>query len=286
MSDITLIDDSEQSSLVTNGLAKNGELYLKKSGSTNAGSVVVYDSGVWKTFANEYSAGFSNTYSLAFDGTNEKMQAGDSTTLASASAFTISAWARFHGTGQVLLASGTVNQDRVYIELFNSKVGVVVKNGSGGATRWTTSLSADTWYHIACTVDSGTSKLFVNGVYRATNTSISTLSATAGDDFSIGTDNGNGMTPFAFDGDVDEVALFSSALSDGGGLSIGDTAGGNIATLYNLGAPGNISSLSPTSWWRMGDIANGTGTTITDQGSEGNNGTLVNAPTFSTNVPS
>jgi len=54
MSDITLIDDSEQSSLVTNGLAKNGELYLKKTGSTDAGSIVVYDSGVWKTFADEF----------------------------------------------------------------------------------------------------------------------------------------------------------------------------------------------------------------------------------------
>ena len=63
MSDITLIDDSEQSSLVTNGLAKNGELYLKKAGSTDAGSIVVYDSGAWKTFANEYTppapAGFN-----------------------------------------------------------------------------------------------------------------------------------------------------------------------------------------------------------------------------------
>jgi|11_taG_2_1085331.scaffolds.fasta_scaffold22703_4 hypothetical protein len=55
MSTITLIDDSEQSSLVTNGLAKNGEMYLKKAGSTDVGSIVVYDSGVWMTFANEYT---------------------------------------------------------------------------------------------------------------------------------------------------------------------------------------------------------------------------------------
>ncbi len=78
MSDITLIDDSEQSSLVTNGLAKNGEMYLKKAGSTNAGSIVVYDSGVWKTFANEYTSGFSNAYSVDFDGTNDYMEIGSS----------------------------------------------------------------------------------------------------------------------------------------------------------------------------------------------------------------
>jgi hypothetical protein len=55
MSDITVINDSEQSSLVTNGLAKNGELYLKAAGSTDAGAIVVYDSGSWRTFANEAS---------------------------------------------------------------------------------------------------------------------------------------------------------------------------------------------------------------------------------------
>ena len=170
------------------------------------------------------------------------------------------------------------------MSLFNSNVAVVVKNGGGGAARWTTSLSANTWYHIVGTVDSGTSKLFVNGVYRAT-TSVATLSSTAGDDLSIGIDNGNGMSGFAFDGDVDEVAIFNTALSDGGGLSIGDTAGGDIATLYNSGTPGDLSSFNPTSWWRMGDN-NSSGTTITDQGSEGNDGTLVNGPTFSTDVPS
>ena len=57
MSDITVINDSEQSSLVTNGLAKNGELYLKAAGSTDAGAIVVYDSGSWRTFANEFAPG-------------------------------------------------------------------------------------------------------------------------------------------------------------------------------------------------------------------------------------
>ena len=90
MSDITLIDDSEQSSLVTNGLAKNGELYLKAAGSTDAGAIVVYDSGSWRTFANE-AASFSNTYSLDLDGTNAYMDIPDSTALETA-AFTWSAW--------------------------------------------------------------------------------------------------------------------------------------------------------------------------------------------------
>jgi hypothetical protein len=36
----------------------------------------------------------------------------------------------------------------------------------------------------------------------------------------------------------------------------------------------------------MGENDGATGTTITDQGSGGNDATLVNGPTFSTDVPS
>ena len=70
MSDITVINDSQQSDLVTNGLAKNGELYLKAAGSTNAGAIVVYDSGSWRTFANE-AVSYVNQYSLSLDGSND-----------------------------------------------------------------------------------------------------------------------------------------------------------------------------------------------------------------------
>ena len=77
-----------------------------------------------------------------------------------------------------------------------------------------------------------------------------------------------------FDGNIDEVAYFTSELS-----------ASDVTTIYNSGVPNDISSLSPTGWWRMGDNDSGTGTTVTDQGSGSNNGTLTNSPTFQTNVP-
>jgi hypothetical protein len=73
---------------------------------------------------------------------------------------------------------------------------------------------------------------------------------------------------------MDEVAIFDSTLSSS-----------DISTIYNSGTPSNISSLSPAGWWRMGENDGASGTTITDQGSGSNDGTLVNGPTFSTNVP-
>ena len=78
---------------------------------------------------------------------------------------------------------------------------------------------------------------------------------------------------FPYGGLLDEIAIFSSALS-----------ASNIATIYNSGVPGDLTDLSPAGWWRMGDNDGGTGTNITDQGSGSNNGTL-NGATFSTNVP-
>ena len=40
-----------------------------------------------------------------------------------------------------------------------------------------------------------------------------------------------------------------------------------------------------TNWWRMGDVNGATGVTVPDQGSEGADGTLINSPTYSNDVP-
>jgi hypothetical protein len=82
MSDITVINDTQQSELVTNGLAKNGELYLKAAGSTDAGAIVVYDSGSWRTFANEASSGAIISTNLVwhFDAGNSSSYPGSGTT--------------------------------------------------------------------------------------------------------------------------------------------------------------------------------------------------------------
>ena len=73
---------------------------------------------------------------------------------------------------------------------------------------------------------------------------------------------------------IDEVAVWNTNQDS------------NISTIYNSGVPGDLTSLSPVGWWRMGDNDGASGTTITDQGSGSNNGTLTNGPTFSTTVPS
>jgi len=290
MSDITLINDSEQSSLVTNGLAKNGELYLKKAGSTDAGSIVVYDSGAWKTFANEYVSGLSNNYSVSFDGTNDYVALSG---LSSCYAF--SCWIKPDSTitsssglkGNLLGSNslawfGGLGGDLTG-DFTNELITIRPALQQGFAyTSSTDTIPSSSWTHIAIRWEATNSQtnpngagydIFKNGtkVGNAAGSSPITNPVT----FSTGLIGARQTSSFLFNGKIDEVAFWTSTVSES-----------DVATMYNSGTPGDLSSLSPFGWWRMGDNDGGTGTTITDQGSGSNNGTLTNGPTFSTDVPS
>jgi len=270
MSDITVINDSEQSSLVTNGLAKNGELYLKASGSTDAGAVVVYDSGSWRTFANEYSSGFSNTYSVDFDGTNDYMDAGNDNSLSISGALSVSAWIYADSlNGYPMFLSKRASASGHAYQFYSN--GGKINYNNGTIVQSSGTISTGAWTHVAVTFNgAGAVAFYINGSSAGTATAASSNPTNSGS-LSIGRAyNGN-----YFNGKMDEVSLFNSVLS-----------ASNISDIYNSGVPTDISSLSPVGWWRMGDDDGGTGTTITDQGSGGNDGTLTNGPTFSSSVPS
>jgi len=178
MSDITLIDDSEQSSLVTNGLAKNGEMYLKKEGSTDAGSIVVYDSGVWRGFANEASASFSNDYSLSLDGTNDYATIGSTYSISGNKS--ISGWFYFDS-----VATRTIFSP-VGASHYSSQGWFILNAGSirfrAGTTLHTfsvPSLTTGAWHHLAVTGDGTDLKLYINGTQQG--------GTKADGDWSIGT---------------------------------------------------------------------------------------------------
>ena len=71
-------------------------------------------------------------------------------------------------------------------------------------------------------------------------------------------------------GGLDEIAIWNSDQS------------ANVSSIYNSGAPNDISSLNPLHWWRFEE---GSGSTATDSGSGGNDGTLVNDVVFEEDVP-
>ncbi len=268
MSDITLIDDSEQSSLVTNGLAKNGEMYLKKEGSTDAGSIVVYDSGVWRGFANEASASFSNDYSLSLDGTNDYATIGSTYSISGNKS--ISGWFYFDS-----VATRTIFSP-VGASHYSSQGWFILNAGSirfrAGTTLHTfsvPSLTTGAWHHLAVTGDGTDLKLYINGTQQG--------GTKADGDWSIGTFFRT-HTYYYFDGKVDEIGLWTGTT-----LSSSD-----ITSIYNSGGDSgdkaiDLSSISGlTHWWRFGD--GDSSPTVSDNVGS-NNITLVNGPTFVSETP-
>jgi hypothetical protein len=142
-----------------------------------------------------------------------------------------------------------------------------------------TTLNTTDWFHVVATYDGSETasglKVYVNAdASSLTNNSLGSYSGmpSTGGNLEIGRfANGHSF----FNGLVDEVAVFNSALS-----------ASDVTAIYNSGVPADLTSYSPVGWYRMGDNDGGTGTTITDQGSGGNDGTLTNGPTFSSDVPS
>ena len=216
---------------------------------------------------------FSNTYSVDFDGTNDYMNASG-TELDLKSNFSTSGWYYSTDYSQVVFAwawgENTTGKRRSLI-LIN---GVWYFNFHGSPSATTTStLSNNTWYHVATTVNSDYSeaKIYLNGTLENT-VDVSSLAVAYS---SYGSTTLGGKPGVShFDGLIDEFAIFNSVLS-----------ASDVTSIYNSGTPADLSSYSPVGWWRMGDNDSGTGTTITDQGSGGNDGTLTNGPTFSTTVP-
>lgn len=226
-----------------------------------------------------------STMSAQFEGTNDFLAIGTSA-IALDTNFTISAWIKgdhFGGSGYKIVggwgenAAGKLRalqiKGGVSFELYGSRI-----TGS-------TNLSTYTWYHVAATLSGNDIIIYLNGSQDGSGTlsrsSFSTSTTYIGGETALTAD---GFNPF--DGLIDEFSVFNSVLS-----------ASQIASIYNSGVPGDLSSLSPVGWWRMGDGTGDTDSgggapantdvigTVADQGSEGNNATGTNGPTFSSTTP-
>jgi hypothetical protein len=213
----------------------------------------------------------TNQYSVSFDGTDDYATA----TLGSQvfdGDFAVSFWfnADTAPTYTSLIQSGSNSGYNDGFRIYRySDTALAFWRGQGGYSNIFGNIgttSTGSWHHIVVTRSGTTSTFYLNGSSIATGTDSQAYTSTA---FQMS------FTTYPFDGLMDEVALWDSALS-----------ATNVTAIYNSGVPGDLSSLNPVNWWRMGDNDGGTGTTITDQGSGSNNATLTNGPTFSTTVPS
>jgi MSHA biogenesis protein MshQ len=97
-----------------------------------------------------------------------------------------------------------VYQDEIRGSFFSSSWQAVTSTGAA--------LSANNWYHIALTYTDGGQKIYLNGQQIASGNLTGILNVSNSDLF-IGSDL-NKITQRSFDGAIDEVRFFNSALSD------------------------------------------------------------------------
>jgi len=251
-----------------------GELYVSDSSLYIAES----SAGVNDSALSKYEGLPGNNYSLSFDGSNDYMEVSSTNDFAFGSTgFSISFW--FKG-GSANNSSGfgvnifdmrstnVSNQPSLWVQTKGANS--LIKYYSAGSYKVSTTatLNSGTWYHLVITNDGSNTKIYLDGNTTPIGTGSDATNYVAAP-LKVGSYYGNN---YYFNGKIDEFSIFSSELSSA-----------DISSIYNSGTPNHIGSFNPVGWWRM---EGGTGTTITDQGSGGNNGTLVNGPIFSTDVPS
>jgi len=131
-------------------------------------------------------------------------------------------------------ASNTANFHGMYINASGVVTGQIQVQGGTSSTAITGSaLSIGTYSHCILSYNGSTLKLYQDGVLKA-STSYTWSGGTANGSIYFGS-YGDYLTSLFWDGKLDEAGTWSRALSDGG-VSVGNTAGGEIAELYNTGS--------------------------------------------------
>ena len=167
---------------------------------------------------------------------------------------TISLWVNYDslGTGglaNVVIGGGTTTY-WPYLQNTSGKFHFYINTPSSPAQGVVTTVDVvlNKWFHIALSDDGTNTKAYINGVPQGTMTSV----ANAVFD-TIGAYSNGG---FSTDGRMSNVAYWQNTnLSDA-----------QILSIYNNGAPNDISSLSPTSWYKLNaqDTFDGSNWTIKD----------------------
>ena len=206
----------------------------------------------------------TETY-LAFDGTDDQIKIVDHSSWYVTDSITMEAWIK-PGAISTSTAQDRVVSKGVDCEITISKGDTGCSFGTKGDVQWRAtiggknvricggSLSSDVWHHVAGTFNGGMLALYVDGVLAAT--------ASKGGSIATNSNNlviGNHPTlPRPYDGSIDEVRIWSRALSQQ-----------EIQDKINLELSGDETGL--VAYYRFNE---GSGQNVFDSTASGNNGIL------------
>lgn len=200
----------------------------------------------------QFDSPYSN-YSLSFDG-NSYIDT-NFTLPASYTSFSYSFWFKRTtsanpGTEYIisnLVAPGNNNQARGLVRFGGTNLRI--QGGDGTSPDYDTgNISAtaildQNWHHISVTFVSGEIKTYFDGSLVNTYTNAAIVTGYAADRTYVIGQNGIG-SGYLVNSKLDEFAIFNKKLTEA-----------EILSIYNNGKPNDISSLSPTNWWRLGENA-------------------------------
>jgi Concanavalin A-like lectin/glucanases superfamily len=156
---------------------------------------------------------------LDFDGSNDFVSSPDTNDL-DLNHFTLMAWVRPTSLGStwrtIIFKNGvTREQYALYVSAGNSKPSVWASDPSGGSTaevgvNCSSSVSTNTWVHVAGTYDGSNLKIYKDGVLCGTQALTGTIPASTGD-LTLG--NSGNLYPEKLVGKIDEVKMFDGAMT-------------------------------------------------------------------------
>ena len=154
---------------------------------------------------------------LDFDGSDDCVVVADDASLTpTGNAVTLEAWIKPASIpGGLMMVAGKWNDgDREYeIMIHNGKVYFFIVDGSGyESVASSTTLSADTWYHVAGVYDGADIHVYVDGSLEASKPFSGTILDTAAM-LTIGGQHWNAIWQRHFDGIIDEVRIWDEALT-------------------------------------------------------------------------
>ncbi|QDP57400.1 MAG: putative concanavalin A-like lectin/glucanases superfamily protein [Prokaryotic dsDNA virus sp.] len=213
----------------------------------------------YRSVLNVLTPAFSSTKSMAFDGVDDYIDCGNISALNGVTEATWMGWFNRSGTSNYYLFGtwGTTAGEKQFVPLQNGGVTgsiVVYMATSTGVQKtmykhtYDVTATIGNWHHYAFVYneaeasDADKMKVYMDGVELANTLSGAALTSLNSSTASFEIGKLGGYTTNEFNGNIDEVAVFTSALSPT-----------NISAIYNSGVPADLSSYSPTAWYRMGE---------------------------------
>ena len=239
---------------------------VNPSGQVGAGNVAVTaDSST--TSGNGYDLKMVNPPALTFDGSNDYVDLGNNSSgspydFSGTKNFSISAW----------IKPTAVNINQGIVDRYNGGVGgeyqffiantgklSFFRNVSPYTVASNSSIVANVWTFVSATYDGTNNCIYINSVLDKCSTVAGGSISSSPTNLLIGAGLNSGAVANDFSGSINDVRIYSRALS--------------AAELASLKTAQPISNLGLVGWWKLNE---GTGTSVNDASGNGNTGSLKN----------